>query len=136
MKLTERDETILYYIVKHCDEVEFISQAFDRSYTTFKNNFLYMNACSMSIFQIGELSGRLSKEFIDITNDIPWKDIKGMRTFFAHEYERMDSKIIWDVAVHDIPILNRRCKSILLEQGKSIPPKIKIPNVNTRNISR
>lgn len=33
-----------------------------------------------------------------------------MRNIFAHNYIGMDSEMIWDVAVNDIPVLRNFCK--------------------------
>ena len=72
---------------------------------------VYRNAISMPIQQIGELVKHLTEEFIDDHPDIPWKKIKGMRTWFAHQYLNMDRDIIWNV--DGIPQLKYFCDRVL-----------------------
>lgn len=64
----------------------------------------------MKIFQIGELTKELDKEyknFIKETeNKVPWKSIIRMRERFAHHYGDMDLEIIFNTALNDIPKLN------------------------------
>jgi uncharacterized protein with HEPN domain len=39
----------------------------------------------MCIIQIGEYVGRLSEDFKDTNDNIPWKRIKGMRNIATHQ---------------------------------------------------
>ena len=48
-----------------------------------------------------------------IVKEIPWKEIKGMRTWFAHQYLDMDATIIWDVAQEGIPPLKTFCEKYI-----------------------
>jgi uncharacterized protein with HEPN domain len=36
---------------------------------------------------------------------IPWKDIIGMRNILAHQYDKVDSAVVWDAVSQDIPEL-------------------------------
>ena len=70
----------------------------------------------MAEFQIGELSGHLSEKFKEETkNEIPWKEIRGMRNIFAHNYLEMDVERIWEVAAEDISVLKEFCENQLGE---------------------
>lgn len=59
----------------------------------------------MCIVQIGENVGRLSDEFKQGYDNIPWRDIKGMRNITTHKYDNMDVVILWNVLVDRIPEL-------------------------------
>ncbi len=129
MKMNEKDEQILYHIIQYCDEIEATIKRFGKSERLFKKDFIYRNACSMPLLQIGELAKRLSEDFIELstkTNKVPWKQIKGMRDMFAHQYQEMDKKIIWDTLNDNIPKLNKICRSILREHKLETPSKPKI----------
>ncbi|MDE5717699.1 MAG: DUF86 domain-containing protein, partial [Lachnospiraceae bacterium] len=67
----------------------------------------------MCIIQIGELVGRLSDEFLEENEQIPWRAIKGMRNLHAHDYERVDLDIVWNTLTEDIPDLLSRLRKIL-----------------------
>ena len=62
-------------------------------------------AIMYEIIVIGEAANRLSKEFRLQHSSIPWKDIVGMRNILAHQYDRVDSEVVWDAATQDIPEL-------------------------------
>ena len=44
---------------------------------------------------------------------MPWKAIKGMRTWFAHQYLTMDRQIMWKVMQEDIPVLRVFCDKVI-----------------------
>ena len=57
--------------------------------------------------QIGELAKNLSNVTVK-NSTIPWKEIKGMRTFFAHEYQEIDIDIVWN-SINDISSFKHDC---------------------------
>jgi len=71
------------------------------------------NAISMCILQIGELVGKLSNEFKNTYNAMPWKDIKAMRNIAAHNYGEIDLEVLWETVSTDVPILREYCEKIL-----------------------
>lgn len=115
MKLNNRDEQLIHHIVRYCDEIECALLQFDRDKTLFISNPVFFNACCMPLMQIGELAKRLSDELLANNQDIPWKQIKGMRDFFAHDYLAMDKEIIWNTIMKQIPSLSMKCRFMLKE---------------------
>lgn len=113
MNNKKRNIDILKRIVKYCDEIFETQKHFGNSYDIFEKNFIYRNAISMCILQIGELSGYLSENFKDTYNEVPWKNIRGMRNFMAHRYGNLDIKIVWETVNNDIPSLYNYCNDIL-----------------------
>ena len=113
MKSKARDKQIVEHIIKHCDEIKMAMDMFGASKDVFLNNPVFLNSCSMSLLQIGELARKLSDEFIGETSDIPWKQIKGMRNYFAHDYENMKKDMIWNTIIEDVPVLRQKCKKLL-----------------------
>ena len=102
----DRDLTVLIHMKNYCTETIETMNKFNNDYNAFKNNFIYRNAVSMSIFQIGELVNHLSEEYVENTNDkMNWKAIRAMRNHFAHGYFKMDIKVIFETALEDIPRL-------------------------------
>ena len=106
----DRKTTILLHIQKYCVEIEENFKFFGTQIDTFKNNNIFRDSISMKIFQIGELTKELSKDYKDFIskteNQIPWKSIIRMREKFAHHYGDMDLDIIFNTALQDIPKLN------------------------------
>lgn len=106
----DRKTTILLHIKKYCVEIEENFKFFGTQVDTFKKNNIFRDSISMKIFQIGELTKELDREYKDFINktenEVPWKNIIRMRERFAHHYGDMDLEIIFNTALKDIPKLN------------------------------
>ena len=100
-------------IIKYCDEIDLIMERFGRSCVLFSNDFAYRYDCSMCIFQIGELASKLSEDFRDKYNGVPWNKIRGIRNIFAHDYESINNDEIWATIETKVPELKKYCEYIL-----------------------
>ena len=69
MEINEHDRHLLKYIVEYCEMVKSSLQRFGEEFDIFVQDQDYLNSVSMSIMQIGELSGRLSPEFVAQTKE-------------------------------------------------------------------
>ena len=49
--------------------------------------------------------------------EIPWPQIISLRNRLIHGYEAVDNDILWQIIVHDLPLLVAALKAIL---GKSV----------------
>lgn len=78
------------------------------------------NATLYSIQVIGEATKKLSPEFQQANNHIPWQDMKGMRNKIVHEYNKTDLRSVWEVAKYDIPELMEQIEGFLPEKPKPI----------------
>jgi uncharacterized protein with HEPN domain len=45
--------------------------------------------------------------------DIPWRDIADIGNLLRHEYQRVDTKLLWKYAQYDLAPLERVCKAEL-----------------------
>lgn len=111
--LTIKEKGIIIYIIKHCERVE--EKIKDIPFDTFYNNDDIKEIVCFNILQIGELAKGLSTEFLTKYNEMPWKDIKGMRDWVAHGYGTIDLDRVWKTAVEDIKPLRDYCEMILKE---------------------
>ena len=109
--LTPRDASILRHMLQYCLEIDAALNHFGDNEALFMENAVFRNAVCMPIQQIGELAKHLSDAFTETYPQIPWRQIKGMRDWFAHQYLSMDSAVIWNVAKADLPPL----KAFLLD---------------------
>ena len=107
-----RDKQILEHMVRYCEEILGALNRFDNSKESFMNDYIFYNSCSMSLFQLGELSKRLSDEFRETYLDLPWKEMRTIRNVFAHEYERSDKESLWNTMQNDIPALHEKLQAI------------------------
>ena len=67
----------------------------------------------MCILQIGELVGKLTEQFREDYDQIPWHKIRGMRNFVAHEYGKLDLDVVWYAATKSIPELKQFCEALM-----------------------
>jgi uncharacterized protein with HEPN domain len=59
--------------------------------------------------RFGELTIKLSQEFKDDHNEIPWRAIRGMRNVVAHEYGNIDEETVWETAENGTEELKEFC---------------------------
>lgn len=70
-------------------------------------------ACIKQLEIIGEASGHISEEIKTQFSEIEWSQIKGMRNIFVHEYFGIDSRLVWEIIIHDLPELKEKIKAII-----------------------
>lgn len=54
---------------------------------------------------LGEATKRLSQEFRERHQKIPWRQITGMRNKLIHEYDKVDLEEVWKTTKSDMPRL-------------------------------
>jgi len=113
MSNKERDIYILKKIIKYCVEADETIQRFGNSFESLKSDNIYKNAAAMCVLQIGELVGHLSDDITVRYDEMPWKQIKGMRNIAAHGYEEFDVEILWQTLKADLPALREYCDKII-----------------------
>lgn len=57
---------------------------------------------------VGEAAYMLSKEFIIMHTELPWRQIIGMRHVLVHGYATVSKKELWQTAINDIPPLKKQ----------------------------
>ena len=107
-----RDEQLVVRMIEYCDEIAHTLAYFGGDEERFYADFIMRNALSMPLQQIGELATHVSDGYIAEHGDIPWRQIKGMRTWFAHQYWDMSFDKIWVTLMEDVPDLKARLERI------------------------
>ncbi|NEQ97957.1 MAG: DUF86 domain-containing protein, partial [Cyanothece sp. SIO2G6] len=59
---------------------------------------------------------RLSPEFRNQYPDIPWDNMAGMRDIIAHQYDRLDFEILWNVIHQGIPDIIEQIAPLLPQE--------------------
>lgn len=54
---------------------------------------------------IGEAAYKITKEFKDSHQELPWNEIQGMRHHLVHGYYQISTEVLWDAIQHDIPAM-------------------------------
>ena len=108
-----RDEQLVGRMLSYCEEIQGTLDYFGRDEQRFYADYIMRNALSMPLQQIGELATHVSDACIQAHQNIPWRAIKGMRTWFAHQYWDMSYDKIWVTLTEDIPELKKQCEKLL-----------------------
>ena len=104
--MNSKERSILAHMLEDAqDAIHFANEA--GSLDVFLSNKMISKAVVMSILNIGELTKHLSQDYKVAHNEIPWKNISGMRDIAAHGYHTMNYKIVWDVVINYLPGLSR-----------------------------
>lgn len=71
----------------------------------FEHDLKTMSAVIRQFEIIGEATKRLTDEFKSRYNQIPWKQMAGMRDILIHAYDSIDIDALWNAVVISIPEL-------------------------------
>ena len=114
--MRNEDIFVIHKMLKYCHDIDELMIRFQRDYEAYKNDISFQYSCNMCIIQIGELVNRLSEETKEASADIPWNAIRAMRNLHAHDYERVDLKIVWNTLTDDIPDLREKLEGLLKQK--------------------
>lgn len=80
---------------------------------------LLQNGVTRQIQIIGEASRRISPELYSRYENIPWRDMAGMRNKLVHNYFGVDTAMVWITATEDLPKLKEELHTVISElQGQ------------------
>ncbi|WP_320055095.1 DUF86 domain-containing protein [Eubacterium limosum] len=80
----------------------------------FQSESMRVEACVFNLMQIGELAKQsLSDSAKNELNNVPWKQLYGMRNRIVHGYDGVDMRIVWDTIRLDLPELLDELERIL-----------------------
>lgn len=108
-----KDISAIQHILDYCDRIESTKEFFKADIKAFEENHVFRDAVALCVLQIGELTSILSDEFKTKYQDIPWRQIKALRNIVAHKYGTIDSELLWDIMIKDVPKLKEDCLLIL-----------------------
>lgn len=99
------DDVRLQHILKACEK---IAELFVQGRTdTVEQALMYQ------IIVVGEAASKLSAECKARGAHLPWPNITAMRNMLVHEYFRVESDIVWQVAEKHAPQLAQWVKTEL-----------------------
>lgn len=77
-----------------------------------------LRAIERCIEIVSEAARHLPDELTARHPGVPWRSIRGISNFLRHEYGRVDSRLVWQIASTSLPELKVAVGSILSE----LPP--------------
>jgi len=60
---------------------------------------------------IGEAASHIPAEVASKYPNVPWKEMRGIRTILAHEYFGVDLEVIWRTIEEDLPFVRQQLQS-------------------------
>ena len=110
--MIKRDRIILKKFVEESMVLAKMLDGIDES--AFLANDEKMRATCMTLLNIGELVKNLTDDFRRSNQQIPWKDIAGLRDVTAHGYFTLRMPDIWIYATTEIPAFAESIGQILV----------------------
>ena len=83
------------------------------NYETYLKDRKTRDAIYRNIEVMGEAANRLPEYFLNNYPDIPWNKIRSLRNVLIHGYDKIDDKIIWNIAVNVLPALKIQLENLL-----------------------
>ena len=81
----------------------------------FEADLLRQDAVNRRFEIIGEATKRLSAEMRAKLPDIPWQLAAGLRDVLIHDYDDVNTDIVWRAAMSDLPPLIEKLEAFLAE---------------------
>lgn len=91
----------------------------DMSYDEFEADERTQFAVIHSLQVVGEAARRIPADLQSRFQDVPWRDVIGMRHVLAHDYSRVRLKVVYDTAVIFVPKLLAALQSIAATLGST-----------------
>lgn len=112
--MSQRDDSVyLRHILDAIEKIEEFLEGVDEG--KFLSDSLLQSGVIYQIQIIGEAARNISKELKDKYEEIPWKEIVGMRSKLVHDYFGIEETAVWDTAKKDLPKLKKQIRAMLKE---------------------
>ena len=111
MREPERDKARLEHILNAIKCIEEYTNGYDAD--KLQADRLRLHATIYNVQIIGEAVYKLTKEFKNQHPETPWSVIEKMRHILVHDYFRINSDVLWDVIVKDIPLLKTQVENYI-----------------------
>ena len=112
MRGEKLERIVLQKMIRYCEEIAQILGKHNFNREDFEEDTEFQYASGMCIIQLGELAARLGEGFMKSYPGIPWRQIKGMRNIYAHDYDIIDNDIVWETITEEIPELKEKLETI------------------------
>jgi len=99
----QRDQAYLIDILQAARLVQAAVESVSKE--LFFDDWMRQSAVIRQLAIIGEAAKRLSEDFRNAHQEIPWRSIAGMRDILVHEYASVDLEEVWKAAREDVPRL-------------------------------
>jgi len=110
--MADRDYTDhLEDILEEIDRVEIFVLGFNREMFLAETKTQYAVVRCLEI--IGEATKRIPADLRSKHDNIPWKQMAGMRDKLSHDYFGVDYSIVWETITNELPPLKEKLQALL-----------------------
>lgn len=92
----DKIKTDLAFIVAHMKDVDL---------QELNENEVLLDSMLFRMIQISENAKKLTAEYKDAKNELPWDEMSGLRNRIVHDYGNVDLNIVYETLKYDIPDL-------------------------------
>ncbi len=101
--MIKKDQVYLEHILEAITKIESFTKEISRF--DFDHNVMIQDAIIRNIEIIGEATKKISNEFSQSHQEIPWSEMDGMRNKLIHDYMDVDLDVVWKTIEVDLPLL-------------------------------
>ena len=101
------------YLTHIKEAVDKIIRYTNDGYDQFVNDPKTQYAVIRNFEIIGEASKQISDQAKRLRNDIPWRDVAGLRDVLIHDYMGVDVKEVWNIIANHLPALKNAIDELL-----------------------
>lgn len=85
------------------------------SYRDYRDSYVAVRVVERALEIISEAVRALPDELLRPHSEIDWARIRGIGNFLRHEYHRLDTELLWDIATNKLPPMRPVIMRILEE---------------------
>ena len=104
------DKVFLQNILERIVKIETYT---DSGKDEFMRSDLIQDAVIRNLEIIGEATKRVSQEIKEQHQEIPWRQMAGLRDVLIHDYMGISLKIVWNVVQNELPQLKIKIIELL-----------------------
>jgi uncharacterized protein with HEPN domain len=73
------------------------------TYADYRKSYVAVRVVERALEIISEAVRALPDELLSRHAEIDWTRIRGIGNFLRHEYHRLDTELLWDIATNKLP---------------------------------
>lgn len=113
----KRDRLVrLHDILENIDAVSEMIDGLD--FAGFRSDLRTSRAVERCLEIISEASRRISNDLKSLHPETPWTEIAALGNLMRHEYQRVDSYLIWKIATRSLPELRAVVVDLIARAGR------------------
>lgn len=93
----------IVYVSQILEAIKKIQEYTKEGRDVFYDTIIIQDAVMRNIEIVGEVAKRISTEFKDKYDQVPWRQMAGIRDVLIHDYDSIDMSIVWNVVNTELP---------------------------------